>query len=135
MRKYFILSTGAIIVMLLIDACTPAEKTPLPGKVEAHHNLEIVDSTHVATGLKDGQELPVIIAHCTACHSARMITQNRATREGWKNMITWMQKTQKLWDLGENEEKILDYLERNYAPDGQGQRREVLSNIEWYELD
>ena len=42
-------------------------------------------------------------------------------------------KTQKLWDLGENEILILDYLEKNYAPKEQG-RRAPLKDIDWYEL-
>ena len=45
-----------------------------------------------------------------------------------------MQETQKLWDLGENEDIILDYLAEHYAPEDIG-RRKNLENIEWYELD
>ena len=70
---------------------------------------------------------------CSACHSIDLVTQNSATREGWKDLIVWMQKTQKLWDLGDNEALILDYLEKNYAPKEQG-RRAPLKDIEWYEL-
>ena len=61
------------------------------------------------------------------------MTQNRATRDGWKDIIVWMQETQKLWDLGDNEPLILDYLGKNYAPNKKG-RRQNLKNIEWYEL-
>ena len=49
-------------------------------------------------------------------------------------MIRWMQAEQKLWDLGENEDKILDYLAKNYAPENKG-RRPILTDIDWYELD
>ena len=59
--------------------------------------------------------------------------QNRATRDGWRNLIRWMQKTQKLWDLEENEERILDYLAKNYAPT-EGGRRTPLKDIQWYFL-
>lgn len=75
----------------------------------------------------------IVEANCTSCHSARLIVQNRATREGWLNMIRWMQQTQNLWDLGENEEVILDYLSKHYPPEEKG-RRENLKNIDWYEL-
>lgn len=85
------------------------------------------------TGLADDPNIQIIAANCTACHSAKLVTQNRATREGWKSMIKWMQKTQNLWDLGKNEDIILDYLAKNYAPENKG-RRAPLENIEWYEL-
>lgn len=85
------------------------------------------------TGLADDPNIQIIAANCTACHSAKLVTQNRATREGWKSMIRWMQKTQNLWDLGKNEDIILDYLAKNYAPENKG-RRAPLENIEWYEL-
>lgn len=72
--------------------------------------------------------------NCTGCHAASLVTQNKATREGWEGMIRWMQRTQKLWDLGENETPILDYLAKNYAPENKG-RRPNLQEVEWYELD
>ena len=62
------------------------------------------------------------------------MSQNRATREDWQEMIRWMQKTQNLWDLGENEPKILDYLEKNYGPEDTG-RRKQLDVKEWYTLE
>ena len=107
----------------------------IPGKVTPSHGLTIENGIHTDTGLKDDPNLPLVIANCTACHSAQLIIQNRATREGWKSMITWMQETQKLWDLGPNEELVLDYLEKNYSPDSVQSRRAKLENIEWYELD
>lgn len=60
--------------------------------------------------------------NCTVCHSAKLITQSRADREGWLSMIRWMQKTQNLWPLGPNEPVILDYLANNYAPESTGRR-------------
>lgn len=89
---------------------------------------------HIPTGLLDGEHLQIVINNCTSCHSAQLITQNRATREGWKGLIRWMQKTQNLWDLGENEDKILDYLSTHYAPEKKG-RRQNLNISEWYVLE
>jgi hypothetical protein len=97
----------------------------------------IENGIHVQTGLLDGEGLNLVIAHCTACHSAQLVTQNRADREGWKKMIVWMQETQNLWDLGTQEEAILDYLAKNYAPEAVESgnfRRAPLKDIEWYEL-
>ncbi|MFC4871403.1 hypothetical protein [Negadavirga shengliensis] len=93
----------------------------------------IEDGIHVQTGLVADEGLHLVIANCTACHSAMLITQNRADRDGWKKMIRWMQETQNLWDLGANEEIILNYLSQNYAPKKRG-RRAPLTDIEWYEL-
>jgi len=91
---------------------------------------EVVDPYSV---LAPDDALPIVVGNCTNCHSAKLIAQNRATREGWQDLIRWMQKTQKLWDLGENEDIILDYLAEHYAPENIG-RRKNLENIEWYEL-
>jgi len=70
----------------------------------------VVNGIHVRTGLHDDPNLQTIIGACTSCHSAKMITQNKATRDGWEQMIRWMQKTQNLGDLGKSEPIILDYL-------------------------
>ncbi len=55
-----------------------------------------------------------------------------ATR--WNATIKWMQETQNLGDLGENQEVIVNYLVTNYPPKEIG-RRENLNNIDWYELN
>ena len=61
-------------------------------------------------------------AQCTACHSGRLVAQNRADREGWQQMIRWMQETQGLWPLGDAEPVILDYLAEHYGPIARGRR-------------
>ncbi len=95
---------------------------------------KVKDGVHVETGFIADEGYELVIANCTGCHSSKLVIQNRATREGWKNMIIWMQTTQNLWDLGTSEEKILTYLARHYASKEQG-RRKQLANIEWYELE
>ena len=96
----------------------------------------VVDGIHLATGMKIGKGFDIVRQTCTGCHSAKLITQNRATREGWKEMITWMQETQGLWQLGPIEEEVLDYLSTHYAPEQQG-RRALLEVDEqaWYWLE
>ncbi|MEE3330734.1 MAG: hypothetical protein VX246_07680 [Myxococcota bacterium] len=62
-----------------------------------------------------GQDL--VITHCTACHSGKLVQQNRATRHGWSELIRWMQKKQGLWALApETEAGLLDYLGAHYGP-------------------
>lgn len=96
-------------------------------------NDDIIDGIHVRTGLIDDEGLMTVIANCTACHSAQLITQNRMNKERWDATIRWMQETQNLWDLGENQEVIVNYLVKNYPVYSKG-RRENLSQIEWYDL-
>jgi len=85
------------------------------------------------TGLVIDEHFELVKGQCTACHSAKLITQNSASREGWEQMIRWMQQDQGLWDLGSNEPLILDYLSEHYGIRMQG-RRAPLTNIEWYQL-
>jgi hypothetical protein len=92
------------------------------------------DSIHNATGFIQGEHLDLVISNCTGCHSSKLIIQNRASREGWIGMIKWMQETQNLPDLGENEDKIVDYLATYYSPEEHG-RRKSLTDIQWYTLD
>jgi hypothetical protein len=104
---------------------------PIPSLIVDQNLIE--NGVHVQTGLKEGKGLMLVVQNCTSCHSAKMITQNRATKEGWQSMIKWMQQTQGLWKLGANEDKIIDYLATQYAPQKKG-RRQRLTNIEWYDL-
>ncbi len=96
-------------------------------------DAEIIAGIHVPTGFVEGDGLPLVIQNCTNCHAAALVTQNRMSREGWVATIRWMQETQNLWDLGENETAIVDYLATHYAPDQKG-RRENLATTEWYQL-
>ena len=96
----------------------------------------IENGIHLRTGLRADPHLKTIIASCTSCHSAKLITQNRATRVGWSGMIRWMQKTQGLPDLGDNEPIILDYLAKYYKPEETGRRKNIeVKTTEWYVLD
>ena len=51
-------------------------------------------------------------------------------------MIDWMQATQGLWELGDNEPIILDYLATHYAPEEVGRRANLdVEEIGWYILE
>jgi hypothetical protein len=88
------------------------------------------------TGLAVDERLTLVVAQCTACHSSKLILQNRFTRDGWKEKIRWMQRTQKLWDLGESEPAVLDYLTKYYGPEQKtfDGRRKPLQAVQWYKL-
>lgn len=128
--KSFIVIISGFAVLL---ACSRQKEAEEAAEISLDTVTVAGDSIDQATGLIVDEALPLVVSNCTTCHSAQLITQNRATREGWKSMIVWMQQTQNLWDLGANEDKILDYLARHYAPEQTG-RRKNLENIEWYDL-
>ncbi|WP_034888647.1 hypothetical protein [Gillisia sp. Hel_I_29] len=100
---------------------------------EIDENL-IENGIHVRTGLVDGVGLMAVVNNCTNCHSAKLVTQNKMSAERWNETIKWMQETQNLWDLGDNQEIIVNYLVTNYPVTEKG-RRENLTNIEWYDLE
>ena len=138
-----ILSCGILIYALFGDSLKDsfqkdravAEASARKAKPKAEDpDDRIENGIHVATGLVVAEGFEEVKATCTACHSAKLVTQNRASREGWKAMIEWMQETQGLWQLGKAEDRILDYLAANYAPEEIG-RRANLEEIEWYILE
>ena len=95
---------------------------------------KIENGIHLRTGLKEGVGLMETVNNCTNCHSAKLVTQNRMDATRWAATIDWMQETQNLWDLGKNEEIIINYLVTNYPIKKKG-RRAALENIEWYDLE
>ena len=129
----------AVILFIMVDPDlstfkgTPEETTYVTIAEEDDYD-KIENGIHVRTGLKEAEGLMTVVNNCTNCHSAQLVIQNRMNRERWKATILWMQETQNLWDLGKNEDIIVDYLVSNYPPKKKG-RREILSNIEWYELE
>ena len=81
------------------------------------------------TGLVDAEGHNLVAAHCSACHSPKLIAQNNMSRERWLSTIRWMQKTQKLWPLGDAEPKILDYLSTWYGPKTQSRRPPLATHL------
>lgn len=92
-------------------------------------------SMDAETGLIVDQGFAAVKAECTVCHSAKLITQNKATRQGWLETIRWMQNTQGLRQLSaETEQEILAYLAKNYPPEQKRRRANpVIEN--WYWLN
>ncbi|QMU31670.1 hypothetical protein HUW48_23265 [Adhaeribacter radiodurans] len=105
---------------------------PLNGSISRTETVK--DSLDTKTGLVLAPGFAIISTTCVRCHSPKLITEKRATREGWLATIRWMQQTQGLWDLGKDEPVILDYLAKNYAPKNEG-RRPLLKTPEWYKLN
>lgn len=98
--------------------------------IEALNEMPIDD----VSGLIIAPGFSLVEKNCLGCHSGKLISQNRGNKQTWTSVIRWMQDTQNLWDLGDNEEKIIDYLSKNYAPESSG-RRKPLSEVKWYNVE
>ena len=55
---------------------------------------------------------------CDACHSIRLVTQQRLPRRRWDQLLDWMVAEQGMAELTADERRvILEYLATQYAPD------------------
>lgn len=81
------------------------------------------------TGLVEADGMQLVVAHCSACHSTALITQNAMRKARWRETIRWMQQTQKLWPLGEAEPVILDYLAKWYGPKSSSRRAPISPHL------
>jgi len=69
------------------------------------------------SGLVKTGDWELVRANCIACHSAKLVTQQRGSAEQWLALIRWMQEKQNLWQFDpEVENRIVTYLADNYAP-------------------
>lgn len=124
-----------VLLGLLITSLASFRDVPTAARTQA---TVLADSVKIdpESGLIDGPNLMMVKAQCTSCHSTKLIMQHRFTRAGWTERIRWMQKYHKLWDLGETEKPVLDYLSTHYGPSpakAQG-RRAPLQTVKWYSL-
>ena len=109
-----------LLAVLLLAACAK-EETPPP--VVAQSGEPPLDTL---TGLKMTGDWRIVKGACTACHSARLITQQRGTAQQWLTMIRWMQKKQNLWEFEPDiEERIIAYLADNYPPEAARRRTAI----------
>jgi len=149
-KLFVFLAAGFMVFIVFDDAFVnffTFEKPPSSDQVEARRSAyaaaqegdpfeKVENGIHVMTGLKVAEGWEITRGVCTTCHSAKLITQTRATRDGWEQMIRWMQQTQGLWDLGNQEATILNYLAANYAPEEESRRPNLnIEAIEWYVLN
>lgn len=126
---------GGFLIYYIIDPSLSAFRdTPATYVLVEEVDEDLIENgIHVRTGFVDADGLMTVINNCTNCHSSKLVTQNRMSEERWNATIRWMQETQNLWDLGPNQEIIVNYLVTNYPVEDKG-RRENLTNIEWYDL-
>ena len=78
------------------------------------------------SGLPMNEDWQLVRAHCTGCHSSKLIVQQRGTADRWLRMIRWMQDSQNLWQFdAETERKIVDYLATSFPPVEGGRRASI----------
>lgn len=69
-------------------------------------------------GLAEGPGQEEVYYTCHACHSVRLVTQQRLSRERWDQLLDWMVEEQGMAELTADERGvILDYLAAHYGPD------------------
>lgn len=131
----FVIAGGALVYYMANPEFFNFNKPPeVVAVVEELDPDRIENGIHVETGFVDAEGMMTVVRNCTACHSSKLILQNRMNADRWNATIKWMQETQNLPDLGKNQEIIVNYLATNYPPVDTG-RRPSLTNIDWYELD
>ncbi len=83
------------------------------------------------TGLKMAEDWELVRNNCTACHSAKLITQQRGSEAQWLGMIRWMQKKQNLWPFDpDTEGRIIGYLAENYPPQADRRRAAIPPDLQ-----
>ena len=114
---------AGILIFVMVDSSlstfkskeTSQDYVTVP-EVDEEDFDKIKNGIHLRTGLIAAEGLTEVVNNCTNCHSAKLVTQNRMNKERWVATIRWMQETQNLWNLGKNEDIIVDYLVTNYPP-------------------
>lgn len=102
---------GVVLAALICLSATPLQAQQQPSEIDPDSGLIKADGWQLVN------------AHCGACHSHRLITQQRGDAEFWLSTIRWMQRTQNLWDLPDSQEQsIIDYLSEHYDESEWGRR-------------
>ena len=116
---------STLTATLLLAACSRDEAPPEPAALP-QPVATAEPAIDPMTGFKMTGDWEIVRANCVACHSAKLITQQRGSAQQWLTMIRWMQKKQNLWQFDPvTEEKIVTYLAENYPP-SDAQRRAAI---------
>lgn len=130
LRTTLIGSIYAILILLMIIVYMIF---PLNRSEQTSATIKVKPNKEIQSELAEGEGLALVIQNCTSCHSEKLIIQNRGDEQYWKSLILWMQQTQNLWDLGENQQAIVTYLSKYYGPIEKS-RRVRLTQIEWHPI-
>lgn len=68
-------------------------------------------------GLPEGKGREEVMAYCAACHSLRLVSQQRLARYRWEELLELMNQKHGMPKLPpEDEEIVLNYLGKQLAP-------------------
>jgi cytochrome c5 len=111
--------------LLLVSACSK-EAPPTNPEVAPEPAAIAKPARDPVTGLKMAGDWEIVRANCVACHSSRLIIQQRGSAQQWLTMIRWMQKKQNLWVFDpDTESKIINYLAEYYPPSEERRRAAI----------
>jgi hypothetical protein len=80
----------------------------LPGGLAAEENLG---------DLPPGPGQEEVYHVCNACHSIRLVTQQRLSRPRWDKLLVWMVEEQGMPVFEPDaRDRVLDYLDRHFGP-------------------
>jgi len=114
-----------LMTLLFQAACSKERPSEEPAR-EPRSMVATEPEIDPVTGFKMTGDWELVRGNCTACHSARLITQQRGTSQQWLTMIRWMQKKQNLWQFDPGtESRIITYLSENYPPDAARRRAAI----------
>ena len=78
------------------------------------------------TGFPMTGDWELVRANCIACHSPKLVTQQRGTAEQRLSMIRWMQEKQNLWEFEPDvERRIVAYLAEQFPPSADRRRAAI----------
>jgi cytochrome c5 len=119
------LTTLVLLSLALLTACSKKQATDEPAAAPATV-VAAEPEIDPVTGFIMRGDWELVRGNCTACHSAKLITQQHGTAQQWLTMIRWMQEKQNLWqfDAG-TENRIIAYLAENYPPEATRRRAAI----------
>ena len=106
----------------------PDEPAANPGAMLSQQGSQLIPGPPLdpTTGLVMSADWELVRSNCIACHSPKLITQQRGSAEQWLAMIRWMQAKQNLWQFDpDTEARIIAYLADNYPPQADRRRAAI----------
>ncbi len=87
-----------------------------PGAPQTAAPAPVEPASGLYEGLPETNGVELVYALCSACHSIRLVTQQRVTEARWDYLLDWMVKEHSMPELPpEDRALVLAYLSRHYS--------------------